>query len=474
MTSNPVLDRSPARAALSTDAFSASLRGPLITPDHAEYDTVRALYNAMIDKRPALIARCRDVTDIITSVKFARENGMDVAIRSGGHNGAGLGSVDDGLMIDLSLLKGIHVDPQARTVRVEPGCTWSEVDHATHGFGLATPSGIIGTTGVGGLTLGGGLGHLSRRFGLTIDNLLAADVVLADGSLVTTNADEYPDLFWAIRGGGGNFGVVASFLYKLHPLTEVFAGPTLWPMEQAEEVMRWYRNFLPEAPETLNGFFAFLTVPPVAPFPEELHLKQMCGVVWCYTGPADQADAVFAPIREFGSPALHGVQAMPYPALQTAFDGLYPPGQQWYWKADFVRDLPDEAIARHVEFGRKLPSPQSTMHLYPIDGAVHRKGPLDTAFSYRDVIWAEVIVGVDPDPANAEAITTWAREYWSAVHPFSAGGAYVNMMMEEGDDRIRASYRENIDLLTTIKTRFDPTNLFHVNQNIKPAESRTS
>ena len=458
----------------AVERFGASLRGRLVQPQDPDYDEVRSVYNAMIDKRPALIAQCADVADVIASVDFARTHGLDLAVRGGGHNGPGLGTVDDGIVIDLSPMKGIRIDPVARTARVEGGCTWGEVDHAAHAFGLATPSGIISTTGVGGLTLGGGLGHLSRRYGLTVDNLLAADVVLADGSLVTACEDEHEDLFWAIRGGGGNFGVVTSFLFRLHPVDTVVAGPTLWPIEQAEDVMRWYRAFIRQAPRDLNGFFAFLQVPPAPPFPAELHLRTMCAVVWCYTGPKERADDVFAPVLKVGTPALHGVQEMPFPALQSAFDALYPRGHQWYWKADFVRDLPDEAIARHIEYGSKLPSMQSTMHLYPINGAVHDTGGNDTAFSYRDVTWGEVIVGVDPDPARAGEITEWARDYWEAVHPYAAGGAYVNMMMEEGQDRIRNAYRDNYDRLAGIKARYDPTNLFHVNQNIAPAPSAAS
>lgn len=451
--------------------FQASLQGRLIQSRDTDYDEARAVYNCMIDKRPSLIVQSTDVADVIGTVDFAREQGMDLAIRGGGHNGPSLGTVEGGIVLDLSPMKGIRVDPIARTARVEGGCTWGEVDHATHAFGLATPNGVISTTGVGGLTLGGGLGHLSRKYGLTIDSLLAADVVLADGSFVTASADEHPDLFWALRGGGGNFGVVISFLFRLHPVDSVIAGPTLWPLEQAAEVMRWYRDFIREAPEDLNGFFAFLKVPPAPPFPEELHEQTMCGIVWCYTGPKEEVDTVFAPVMEVGTPAFHGVQEMPYPALQSAFDGLFPRGMQWYWKADFVRDLPDEAIARHIEHGRKLPTLQSTMHLYPINGAVHRKQPGDTAFSYRDVTWGEVIVGVDPDPAKVDEITSWTRDYWEAVHPYAAGGAYVNMMMDEGQDRIRNAYRENYDRLTEVKAQYDPENLFHVNQNITPATS---
>lgn len=454
----------------AVEDFRTGLRGDVIQPTDEAYEEARAVYNAMIDRRPALIARCADVADVIACVNFARENGLTLAVRGGGHNGAGLGTCDGGLVIDLSRMKGIRVDPVSRTVRVEGGATWGDVDHATHAFGLATPSGIISTTGVGGLTLGGGLGHLTRKCGLSIDNLLSVDVVLADGSFVTADSDENEDLFWAVRGGGGNFGVVTSFEFRLHPIHTIIGGPTLWNLEQAPEVMRWYRDFITNAPEELNGFFAFLTVPPVPPFPEELHLKKMCGVVWCYTGPEEEAGEVFAPVRSFGPPALYGVHDMPYPALQSAFDGLYPPGLQWYWRADFVGELSDEAIERHVEHGSRLPTMHSTMHLYPVDGAAHRVGREETAFSYRDARWAEVIVGVDPDPANAQTIKGWTVAYWEALHPYSAGGAYVNFMMDEGRDRVKATYRDNYERLAQIKKKYDPDNLFHVNQNIKPQE----
>ncbi len=458
----PVLEES------TIAGLQAGLRGELIQPGDEGYETARKVYNAMIDRHPRLIARCADVADVIAAVNFARENELTLAVRGGGHNGGGLGVWNGGLVIDLSRMKGIRVDPERRTVRVEGGATWGDVDHATHAFGLATPSGIISTTGVGGLTLGGGLGHLTRKCGLAIDNLLAVDVVLADGELVTASSDENEDLFWAVRGGGGNFGVVTSFLFKVHPISTIIAGPTLWPLEQAPEVMRWYRDFITEASEDLNGFFAFLTVPPAPPFPQHLHLEKMCGVVWCYTGPAQRAEEVFAPVQELGPPALHGIQPMPYPALQSAFDALYPPGLQWYWRADFVNELSDEAIEQHVEHGSRLPTMQSTMHLYPIDGAAHRVGKNDTAFSYRDARWAEVIVGVDPHPANAQSIKEWTVAYWDALHPYSAGGAYVNFMMDEGQERIRATYRDNYERLVEVKNEYDPTNLFRINQNIKP------
>ena len=356
----------------------------------------------------------------------------------------------------------------ARTVRAGGGCTWGEVDHATHTFGLATPAGVISTTGVGGLTLGGGLGHLTRRFSLTIDNLLSADMVLADGRFVTTSAEENEDLFWAIRGGGGNFGVVTSFLFRLHPVSTVYAGPMLWGVEQVTEIMQWYREFISQGPEDLNGFFAFLVVPPGPPFPQHLHNKTMCGVIWCYTGPLDQAEKAFEPIRRFKTPALDLVGPMPYPMLQSMFDPIYPPGLQMYWKADFVKELSDEAIALHKKYGSELPTMLSIMHLYPINGAAHRVGKHDTPWAYRDATWAQVIVGVDPDPANNARIISWAREYWEALHPFSAGGAYVNFMMEEGEDRVKATYGDNYARLVTIKSKYDPTNLFRINQNIKP------
>ncbi len=450
--------------------FKTSLRGELVGPGDQSYDAARKVYNAMIDRRPRLIARCADVADVIAAVTFGRENKLLVAVRGGGHNAGGLGVCDEGLVIDLSPMRYVRVDPKKRTVLAGGGSLWGDVDHAAHAFGLAVPTGIISTTGVGGLTLGGGLGHLTRQCGLTIDNLLGVDMVLADGRFVTANAKEHADLFWAVRGGGGNFGVVTSFLFRAHPIHTNYAGPMLWPMEDAVEVMKWYRAFITKAPNTINGFFAFLTVPPGPPFPEHLHNKKMCGIVWCYTGPAKKAEQVLTPIRRFKTPALDLVGPLPHPALQSMFDGLYPPGLQWYWKADFVRELSDEAIALHTKHGAKLPTMHSTMHLYPINGAARRVKNNATPWRYRDAVWAQVMVGVDPDPANKERISAWAKDYWTALHPYSAGGAYVNFMMEEGEDRIRATYGRNYDRLAKVKKRYDPTNLFRVNQNIKPAK----
>jgi len=450
-------------------AFKSSLRGDLIQPTDPTYNDARKLYNAMIDKRPRLIARVADVADVITAVNFARDQKLPLAIQSGGHNAGGLGSVDDGLVIQLSRMKGIRFDPVTATVRVDGGCTWGDIDHALHAFGRAVPAGIISTTGVGGLTLGGGLGHLTRGCGLTIDNLLEADVVLANGRLVTASAKKNPDLYWAIRGGGGNFGVVTSFLFRTHEVHTNYAGPTLYELGEAAAVMKWYRSFITKAPKELTGFFAFLTVPPGPPFPEHLHLKKMCGVVWCYSGPLKKAEKVFKPIRKFRKAACDLVGPIPHPVLQSMFDGLYPPGQHWYWKADFVKDLSDEAIALHVKHGSDLPTMQSTMHLYPIDGVASKVKAGATPWGYRDANWAEVVVGVDPDPGNKDRITKWARDYWTALHPHSLPGAYVNFMMaDEGEDRIKATYRGNYKKLVAVKKRYDPQNLFRVNQNIRP------
>ncbi|MBV9820020.1 MAG: FAD-binding oxidoreductase [Solirubrobacterales bacterium] len=456
------------RSTLDAD-LSAGFDGQVIGPADALYDEARPVYNAMIDRRPALLARCRTVTDVAKAVSFGRDKDLEIAVRGGGHNGAGFGTVDNGLVIDLSALDQVQVDPAARRATVGGGALLSDLDRETHKFGLATPAGIISTTGVGGLTLGGGHGYLTRKHGLTIDNLIAAEVVLADGRVVTASERTNEDLFWALRGGGGNLGVVTSFTFALHPVSTIIGGPTLWPLEAAGDVLSWYQDFQPNAPEDLSGFFAFITVPPVPPFPEELHLRKMCAIVWCYTGPPERAENAFAPALTAAEPALHGVHEMPYPMLQQAFDGLYPAGHQWYWRGDFLREVPEAAIDRHLEFAQRLPTMQSTMHIYPIDGAAHRVGEHETAFAHRDANFSMVIAGVDPDPANADAIRSWTVDYWDAIHPYSLGGAYVNFMMDEGPDRVRATYGDNYERLTYVKAKYDPHNLFHINQNIPVA-----
>ncbi|MDO9274830.1 MAG: FAD-binding oxidoreductase [Lutibacter sp.] len=460
---NPIKNLDPSLI----EVFASQIRGELILPQSSNYNDARKVYNGMINKHPGLIVKCVDVADVIASVNFGKKNNLLIAVRGGGHNGGGLGICDDGLVIDLSGIKFVRVDTSNNTVRVGGGNVWGEVDHATHPFGLAVPAGIISTTGVGGLTLGGGVGHLSRKYGLTIDNLLEADMVLADGSFVTVNARQNTDLFWAIRGGGGNFGIVTSFKFQAHPVKTVFGGPTLWPIEKTEEIMEWYHKFIQNAPNELNGFIATMIIPG-APFPDYLHNKQFCGIVWCYVGDLDKAAEIFKPILAM-KPLFEHVGEMPYPAVQTLFDGLFPPGLQWYWRADFFNELGPDVRVQHLKFGSKIPTPLSQMHLYPISGAASSVGKDETPWAYRDAKYAGVIVGVSPNPEDSDKITKWCKEYWEALHPYSSGGAYSNFMMDEGQERVKASYKHNYDRLTKIKMKYDPTNFFRVNQNIKPS-----
>ncbi len=449
-------------------SLQAQFPDRLMRPEQAGYDDARKVFNAMIDRYPAAVAYARSTDDASFAVRWAADHGALLAVRGGGHNGGGLGVCDDGLVLDLSALDQIHVDPATRTVRVGGGCLWRDVDAATAADGLAVPSGIIGSTGVGGLTLGGGIGHLSREYGLTVDNLIEAEVVLADGRIVRASADSEADLFWALRGGGGNFGVVTQFTFRAHPVSTVIAGPMFWPLEQAGDVMRWYRNFINTAPDELNGFLALMKIPPVEPYPAALHGMSVCGIVWCHVGTAEQAARDLAPARSALPPMVDAVQPMPFTALQSAFDGLYTPGLQWYWRADFVKTLGDEAIALHVKHAQAQPTGHSTMHLYPVNGAAGRVGAGDTPFAYRDATWAMVIVGVSPDPAEAPLISSWCKAYWQDLHPHSAGGAYVNFLMDEGAGRVADSYRGNYARLAAVKKRYDPGNLFRVNQNIVP------
>lgn len=446
--------------------FRSKIRGQIILENDPGYEEAIKVYNAMIHKHPGMIVKCVDVADVMNAVNFGRENNYLIAVRGGGHNGGGLGICDDGMVIDLSGIKYVRVDPEEKTVRVGGGNLWGEVDHATHPFGLAVPAGIISTTGVGGLTLGGGVGYLSRKYGLSIDNLLEADMVLADGSFVTVSDDKNKDLFWAIRGGGGNFGIVTSFKFQAHDVKTVYGGPTLWPIEKTVEIMEWYDKFIKHAPEDLNGFFAELIIPG-PPFPPQFHGKKFCGVVWCYVGDMSKTEEVFKPVLDM-NPVFQHMGEMPYPSIQTLFDGMLPPGLQWYWRADFFNDLNPEALKKHLEFGSKIPTPLSQMHLYPITGKAGKVASDETAWAYRDAKYAGVIVGVDPEAGNAEKITKWCKDYWEAIHPHSAGGAYLNFIMNEGQDRIKASYKGNYERLTKIKKKYDPNNLFRVNQNILP------
>lgn len=451
------------------NSFAAGQRGAVLAGGHPDYETARGLYNGMIDKHPLMIARCSDVGDVIDAVNFGRENQLAIAIRGGGHNGPGFGSVDDGLVIDLSTMTGVRVNPANNTVRVGPGCTTGDVDHATHAFGRAVPFGIISTTGVAGLTLSGGHGYLSRQYGLAIDSLIEADVVLADGRFVTASETENSDLLWALRGGGGNFGVVTSFLFRTHPAKDVYGGPIVFDFSDAATVMRWYRQFQASAPRDFCIWLGLQTVPSGEPFPREHWGKRMCILLVAHNGEGAKA-AVDAIRQDLPTPLFDWAGPMPYPSLQGMFDALYPKGLQWYWKGDFIKSLPDAAITAHLEHAAKLPSEISAMHLYPIDGAVHDKASGDTAWNCRDATWSMVIVGVDADPAKAPRLKQWARDYWAAVHPYNLDGAYPNFMMDdEGEGRLRATYGDNYPRLAAIKAKFDPQNLFRVNQNVRPA-----
>jgi FAD/FMN-containing dehydrogenase len=450
--------------------FSQALRGALIGREHPEYDGARKLYNGAIDKRPLLIAQCVDAADVMTAVNFGRDNKLPIAVRGGGHSGPGLGSVDDGLVIDLSQMRGVRVDPEARTVRVAAGCVTGDVDHAAHAFGLAVPFGIVSTTGVGGLTLSGGHGYLSRQYGLAIDNLIEADVVLADGSLKVASETKNADLLWALRGGGGNFGVVTSFLFRAHPASMIYGGPIIWELGEAARIMRWYRDFQATAPEEFCVFLGLQKVPAGDPFPREHWDKKVCVLMAVHNGaPGEGERAVQAMRAALPKPIIDWAGPMPYPAVQSLFDGLYPKGLHWYWKGDFVKTLPDEAIEAHLAHMETIPSALSAMHLYPIDGAVRRVKKSDTAWNARDTTWSMVILGLDTDPAASPRLRQWARDYWAGVHPFNLAGGYPNFMMDdEGRERLEATFGDNYPRLAALKKKFDPANLFRVNQNIRP------
>lgn len=450
------------------ELLSQNISGQLITPGDSSYDNARRVYNATIDKHPAAILKCRSEQDVVQGILFASKNNLEISIRGGGHNGAGLSMCDNGLVIDLSEMNTVRVDSENKKATVEGGCTIGDVDNATHKYGLALPVGIVSTTGIGGLTLGGGLGYLSRKAGLSIDHLIEARVALASGEIVVCNSEVNSDLFWALKGGGGNFGVVLSFTFSLIPMQTVFAGPMFWPFDKAEKMMKFYDRFLKEANNDLYGFFSLMNIPPSQPFPEHLHSKTVCAIVWCYSGPDKKVKDIFEPVRSFEAPIFEMMGEMTVPELNGMFDAVYPPDMHWYWKAHYVAVLSDKAIETDILFCSKLPSILSTMHLYPIDGKVHDIPSEDTAWVNRDVRWVKLIVGIDPDPANKEKITHWARQYYDATIPFASQGAYVNFMMKEGEENVKAAYGSNYARLMLVKKKYDPDNFFHVNQNIKP------
>jgi FAD/FMN-containing dehydrogenase len=450
------------------DQLREQVRGDVIAPDGGAYEEARKVYNGMIDKRPAVVVRPVNAGDVIAAVNFARESGIDLAIRGGSHGVPGFGTCDGGVVVDLSRMKGVRVDPAKRAARAEGGATWGDLNAATHAFGLATTGGIISTTGVGGLTLGGGIGYLARGLGLSCDNLISADVVTADGRFLVSTENVNADLFWALRGGGGNFGVVTSFEFKLEPIKDIYGGPMFFELEDAGDVIRFYRDFIVDAPEKFGGFPAFQIAPPLPFIPGNRHGETFLAFVACWAGPLDEGEAVLKPLHDVAPVVAEHVGPMPYPALNAAFDPLYPPGLQHYWKANFVKELTDDAIEAHLAHGPKVPVVSSTVHIYSINGACHRVAPDDTAFAYRDATFATVIAGMWPDPAANEANIKWVRDYYDATAPLSEEGGYINFMAEDDQSRIKANYKGNYDRLVDVKRKYDPDNLFHLNQNIKP------
>ena len=450
------------------DDLRTGVRGEVVARNDAAYDEARKVNNAMHDRRPLAIVRASDVADVIATVRAVRDHDVELAVRAGGHAVAGFGTLDDGVVVDLQPMTGIRIDPWERTARVQTGCTWGDLDHATHVFGLATTGGLVSTTGVSGLTLGGGIGYLARAHGLSLDNLLAADVVTADGTFLHASPKEHADLFWALRGGGGNFGIVTELQFRLHEVDHIFGGPMLFELDDAEPLLRTYRDWIARAPRAMGAFPGFQIAPPLPFIPEERHGAPFVIVVACFNGPADEGAALLDELRDVATPVAQYVDTMPYPALNSMFDPLLPPGLQHYWKANFVTDLTDEAIAAHLDHGPRVPSLQSTVHLYPIDGAVHDVAPTETAFAHREANFAAVIAGMWEDPADSEANIRWVRDYYAAIAPHSEPGGYVNFMAGDDQDRVRDNYGGDYARLVEIKRQYDPDNVFHLNQNIVP------
>lgn len=447
------------------------VRGPVLTPDAPGYDEARSVFNGMVDRHPRVVVRPTDTADVMAAVRFAAGEELPLAVRGGGHSVPGYGVCDDGVVVDLSLLRYVRVDPERRTARVGGGALLGDLDHATHAWGLATPAGFFSTTGVGGLTLGGGVSaYLGRQHGMTCDNLVSADVVTAGGERVTADADRHPDLFWALRGGGGNFGVVTSLELRLHPVDTVVGGPLVFAPEGAADLLRFYDRYVQEAPRELGGFLALDRAPPLPFIPEERHGEPVCLVVASWNGDPAEADAVLDPIRAAGPLVGEHVGPMPYPELQRAFDDHLPPGLSQYWKSDWVAELGEEAVAAHVEHGLAVPNRYSTMHLYPVNGAVHDVDPEETAFAFRDARFSAVVVGAWEDPSREAEARAWVGDYHDAIHPWSGyDGGYTNYASPDDETRVRANFGRAWERLAGIKARWDPDNLFRLNQNIEPA-----
>ena len=439
--------------------FRVRLRGDLLRPVDDGYDAARKIHNGMFDRRPALIARCAGAADVIASVQFARDHQLLVSVRGGGHNIVGFALCDGGLMIDLSRMKSVRVDPVRQTARAEGGATWGDFDHETQALGLATTGGIARPTGIAGLTLGGGHGFLMRQFGLACDNLLSVDVVTADGHLVTASTDEHADLFWGLRGGGGNFGVATSFEYRLRPLGPILGGLLIYPLAQAKEALRRFRDVTSTAPDEL-GITAVLGT-----LPDGTHAAV---VLVCYTGPLADGERLLRPLREAG-PLADQVGPMPYTALQSIVENFNPPGMRNYWKSDYLAQLSDEAIDLLVEYYPSVPAPLTHVAIEHLGGAVSRVGEDEMAVSHRAALYNAITIGMWGDPVQDEQVIDWVRRLWEQLRPFSFGGVYVNYLSNEGEDRVRAAYSPaKYERLVALKNTYDPTNLFRLNQNIKP------
>jgi FAD/FMN-containing dehydrogenase len=455
--------------------FRASLRGQLLLPEHPEYERARAIHNAMIDRRPAMIVRCAGVADVITAIEFARSQGVVAAVRGAGHNVAGTCLVEGGIVIDLSGLKGIRVNPLSRTARVEPGVTWAELAHELQPFGLAATGGYVGTTGVAGLTLGGGLGWMVRKHGLALDNLLSADVVTADGGLLTASSSEHPDLFWGIRGGGGNFGVVTSFEFQVHPAGTVLAGLVLHPAQKAREALRFWRDFEAAAPEEMSNSALLFTAPPDLPVPETLRGGPTVGMGGVYVGPLEAGEQSLRPLREFGPPAADTYQRMPYSSAQVMADFLWPRGTYNYWKSSYLKSLSDGVIDTILDFYGKAPSKRSTVVIeHDGDGAMSRVAEDATAFGHRNWPYNFLVTTLWTDAADTDANVRWTREFWQAMQPFLADAAYVNYLGQVEESGIRAAYGRKYSRLVELKDKYDPANFFCMNQNIKPSRAASA
>jgi FAD/FMN-containing dehydrogenase len=448
--------------------LAGQVTGAVIRPGDDGYEEARRVYNAMIDARPAAIVRCQTADDVVAVVRHAAEKGMPVAIRGGAHSVPGFGTADGAIVADLSGMQSVEVDAEKRTATAGGGTTWGRFNDVTAAQGLATTGGIISTTGVGGLTLGGGIGYLCRAHGLSCDNLVAAQVVLADGSLVRASDDENADLFWALRGGGGNFGVVTEFTFRIHPVTDIVGGPMFFELADGPAIFGYFRDFIRGAPREYGGFPAFQIAPPLPFVPASRAGEPFVAVVSCWTGDPDEGLRLIDGFRQIAQPVAEHIGPMPYPALNSAFDALVPPGLQHYWKAAYLTDLPDDAIAVHMEHGSRIPVVNSTVHLYPIDGAVHDVPGDATAFGHRDARFAAVIAGMWPDPADNEANIRWVRDYHAAIAPYSQAGGYVNFAAADDQDKVAENYGANYARLVEVKRRYDPGNVFRVNQNIRP------